>query len=230
MYSEVETGNRITIITGHFGSGKTEFSINYSLYLKQFFDKVAIVDLDIINMYFRIREKQDLLEERGLEVFSSKIPRGNTLDLPAVDPAILKPLENRQYQAVLDIGGNPKGALSLGRYRKLLAEEGYDHYFVINRNRPETQNADQIKAFIDQIQGHSQTRITGLINTTHMLKNTSVDDIRYGEELMDEVSRLMNLPKVYTVCRKEIYDQVKALELDSEIFPIELYFREAWMC
>lgn len=229
MFHEVEKGKRIKIITGHFGSGKTEFSINYSLYLKKFFENVAIVDLDIINMYFRIREKMDFLESQQLEVFSSKIPKSNTLDIPAVDPAILKPLENDSYMAVLDVGGNPKGSLSLGRYRDLLAEKGYDHYFVINRNRPETQTVEQIKDFINQVQSHSQTKITGLINTTHMLKDTRVEDILYGDELVREVSSHLQLPVIYTVCISSIAHEVREKGVAGEVFPIELYFRDEWM-
>ncbi|MET3617170.1 MinD superfamily P-loop ATPase [Peptoniphilus olsenii] len=229
MYAEVETGNRIKIITGHFGSGKTEFSINYALYLRQFFDKVAAVDLDIINTYFRIREQMDFLAEKGIESFSSNIPRGNSLDIPAIDPAILKPLQNEDYMAVLDVGGNPKGSLSLGRYREILSKTGYDHYFVINRNRPETKDYKSVREFIGQMEGHSQTKITGIINTTHMLKNTSVDDILYGDELAREVSEKLNLPYVYAVCLRDIEKEVRSKDIGAEIFPIDLYFRKDWM-
>ncbi|MFR7760739.1 MAG: ATP-binding protein [Peptoniphilus grossensis] len=229
MFTEVETGNRIKIITGHFGSGKTEFAINYALYLRRYFDKVAAVDLDIINTYFRLREKMDFLSEHGVESFSSSMREKNALDIPAVDAAILKPLENKDYKAVLDVGGNPKGSLSLGRYRDILKREGYDHYFVINRNRPETKDFQSVRDLIGQVEGHSQTKVTGIINTTHFLKETKADDLLYGDELAREVSEKLNLPYVYAVCLRSIEKEVRALNLAAEVFPIDLYFREDWM-
>ena len=211
MFTEVEKGNRIKIITGHFGSGKTEFAINYALYLRKYFDKVAAVDLDIINTYFRLREKMDFLKENGVESFSSNMR------------------ENKDYRAVLDVGGNPKGSLSLGRYRDILKREGYDHYFVINRNRPETKDFKSVRDFIGQVEGHSQTKVTGIINTTHFLKETTADDLLYGDELAREVSEKLNLPYVYAVCLRSIESDVRALNLAAEVFPIDLYFREDWM-
>lgn len=223
-------GNRIKIITGHFGSGKTEFSINYCLFLKKYYEKVAAIDLDIINMYFRIREKTEFLENNGVEVYGSIMKKMQALDIPAVDPQILMPLEREEYQVVMDIGGNPKGTLSLGRYRELLHRSGYDNYFIINRNRPETAEVSDIIAFIKSTEAHSQTRINGLINTTHMLKDTTVDDVLYGQEIVEEVSKLLNIPVVYTTCIRPVAEQLeKENSIKNEIFPIDLYFRDDWM-
>ena len=54
-----EEDKRIKIVIGHYGSGKTEFSVNYALKLKSLGEKVALVDLDVVNLYFRSREKAD---------------------------------------------------------------------------------------------------------------------------------------------------------------------------
>lgn len=223
-------GHRIKLITGHFGSGKTEFAINYALFLRKYFPKVAAIDLDTINMYFRLREKIDFFEDHGITILGSSMKKAQTLDIPAIDPQILMPLENDDYQAVLDIGGNPKGSLSLGRYRDLLANKGYDHYFVINRNRPETKDVADIVAFIKSTEAHSQTKVTGLINTTHMLKDTSVDDIYYGQEIVEEVANLLNLPVIYTVALSDVAKKLaEEGSIKNEIFPINLYFRDNWM-
>lgn len=223
-------GNRIKIITGHFGSGKTEFSINYCLFLKKYFEKVAAIDLDIINMYFRIREKMDFLESNGIEVYGSIMKKMQALDVPAIDPMILMPIENKDYQVVMDIGGNPKGSLSLGRYRELLSNTSYDHYFVINRNRPETKEVSDIIAFIKSTEAHSQTRVTGLINTTHMLKDTTKEDVLYGQEIVEKVSEMLNIPVVYTACIRSVAEELeRENSIKNEIFPIDLYFRDDWM-
>ena len=58
---------RIRIIVGHYGSGKTEFAVNYAIKLSQELGstrKVAIADIDVVNPYFRSREKEDLLNEK----------------------------------------------------------------------------------------------------------------------------------------------------------------------
>lgn len=225
---------RIRIISGHFGSGKTEFSMNYILELKKHFPKVAAIDLDIINMYFRLREQIDFLEEQGVENFSSSLPRANAFDLPALDAGILVPLADDSYQTVVDLGGNPKGSLPLGRYREVLKPGEYDHFFVINRNRPETSTVDDTVQFLREIEAYSQTKVTGIINTTNMLKETTIDDIFYGQELVEEVSEKTGLPIKYIAAIKNVAQELKesdklSEDMKSKIFPLELYFRKQWM-
>lgn len=221
--------SRIKIISGHFGSGKTEFAINYALYLKKHFPKVSVIDLDIINTYFRIRERQDYLSERGIDCISSSIPKGNALDIPALSPDILRPLENDEYQVVIDAGGNPKGALPLGRYRDLLSKKGYEHYMVINRNRPETSTLETAIGFLKQIEAYSQCRVTGLINTTHMLKQTTDKDVLYGQELVEEISKRLELPIVYTAVKEDVAKNLDPELIKGEIFLMKLFYRDSWM-
>lgn len=225
---------RIRIVSGHFGSGKTEFSINYILELKKHFEKVAAIDLDIINMYFRLREQIDFLEEEGVSNFSSSLPRANAFDLPALDSKIMLSLADDSYQTVVDLGGNPKGSLPLGRYKEILETKDYDHFFVINRNRPETATVDDTIRFLREIEDYSKTKVTGLINTTNMLKETTVDDILFGQELVEKVSEKTSLPIKYIVAIKDVADELKNSDrldenMKEKIFPINLYFREQWM-
>ena len=56
-------GPRIIIVTGHFGSGKTEFSVSLAYALGELrragderLKELALCDLDIENPYFRSRE------------------------------------------------------------------------------------------------------------------------------------------------------------------------------
>lgn len=77
-----KTSRKIWMVTGHYGSGKTEFSVNFAVALKKEGRKVAVVDLDIVNPYFRSREQKKTLEDMGIRVASSNVADG--IDLPAL--------------------------------------------------------------------------------------------------------------------------------------------------
>lgn len=220
--------NRITVVTGHFGSGKTEFSINLALHLKSLGENVALVDLDIINMYFRIREQEEFLKEHGVNVYST-IMKVTSLDIPALDPAIDAVLRDKNTRVIVDVGGNPSGARALGRYEPTLREMGYDQVFVVNANRPETESPDQIIKFMEATQAQSQTFVNGLINTSHLLKATTVDDILRGSELIKEVSKQTGLPILTNVAKRELVDELKEKAPELNVFPVDLLFRSNWM-
>lgn len=224
---KVDDDRRIRVITGHYGSGKTEFSANYAKYLAKTHDKVAIADLDVINTYFRSRELQKEFEKLGIEIIGASV-EASAVDVPAISAEVMRPIENEEYQFILDVGGNPAGARALGRFRKDLLEQNPDHFFVVNRNRPETANADDVIAFIRQTEAICGIPVTKLINSTHMLKDTQVSDVLYGQELCEELSEKLGLPIAYISCRKEIVDQLPE-ELQEIALPIELTMRQTWM-
>lgn len=169
---------RIKIITGHYGSGKSEFSLNYVLQLRnQIEGKLALSDLDVINVYFRTRERKELLEKRGIHVISSSIDAPN-LDAPALSAEIHTPLLNQEYTNIIDLGGDKAGAKVIARYRNMIKDDEYEFLFVVNANREKTQTAEEIMEYIDVIENASGLKVTGLINNTHMLKATTIDDVK----------------------------------------------------
>ena len=109
---------RITLVTGHYGSGKTEVSVNLAVDLKKEYEKVAILDLDIMNPYFRSRERQKMMEDLGIMVQFNSFGYDITEDLPALSAALKTPLENKEYMAVVDVGGDSDGAKVLNQFRK----------------------------------------------------------------------------------------------------------------
>ncbi|MCD1147407.1 ATP-binding protein [Peptoniphilus sp. KCTC 25270] len=220
--------HRVLIVTGHFGSGKTEFSINLGLHLRELGENVSLVDLDIINTYFRLREEEDFLEKKGIHTYYSAI-KATSLDLPALDPAIDAILYDKDRRVILDVGGNPSGARALARYQPSLEETGYEQLFVINANRPETKTAQEVIDFMEMTQATSGTQITGLFNTTHFLKDTTAEDVINGLALAEEVSDITGLPLLGTVCLKSLEEEVRAAREDLYILPIDLYFRDSWM-
>lgn len=218
---------RIRIIIGHYGSGKTEFSLNYALKLNELGKKVAIADLDVVNLYFRSREKASLLEEKGIKIIGASI-KGNALDLPAISGEVLTPLQDKSYDTILDVGGDPAGARALGRYHEYFVEGQYDMFFVLNLNRPETGTVQKALEFIRQIEDTSRAKVTGIINNTHLLKSTTIEDVLKGYELSLELSELTSIPLKYNVVLEELAPLLPN-NLVGELFPIKLYMREEWM-
>lgn len=219
---------RVRIIIGHYGSGKTEFSVNYALNLaKEEGKKVALADLDVVNPYFRSREKHNLLKENGVKVESSYV-EGSGTDLPAISAGILGPIQDKSYDFVMDVGGDSAGARTLGRYHEHLARTDYDMFCVINANRPETQTVEGVIHHIKSIEMTSRAKVTGLINNTHLLRYTTVEDVLRGQELCMEVSKAMNLPIKYVSAIESVIKDLPE-DLEGQIMPIKMIMREDWM-
>lgn len=219
--------NRIRIIIGHYGSGKTEFSINYAVKLAKEGKKVALVDLDVVNLYFRSREKEEILTELGIKVISSSI-KASAVDIPAISAEAYGPLEDSTFDTILDVGGDPAGARVLGRYHELLKDGEYEMYYVLNANRPETSTVEKAVGYLNGIEGIARAKVTGIINNTHMLKSTTVGDVMKGQKLAVELSQKLDIPIKYIVALEDVAKKLPE-DLEGEIFPIKLYMREDWM-
>jgi len=218
---------RIRIICGHYGSGKTEFSVNYSLALKKFEKYVAIADMDIVNPYFRSREKAELLREKGLKVIYSSI-EGTALDIPAVSGEVETLILDDKYNLILDVGGDSIGARALGRYKENLIDSGYDLFFVLNAYRPETQDAKGAISYIKDIENTTGLKVTGLINNTHMMKHTTLEDVLMGQKITTEVSKELNIPIKYISCIEEVAKKLPQ-DLKDICIIASLVMRDSWM-
>lgn len=218
---------RVRIIVGHYGSGKTEFSVNYAVKLAEMNKKVALADLDVINLYFRSREKAEELEKLGIKVIGGSI-KAPAVDVPAISAEVYGPIQDKNYEAVLDVGGDPAGARTLGRYYEYLAEDQYDMFLVLNANRPETQTVQKSLEYMKMIEATSRLKVTGIVNNTHMLKSTTVEDVLHGQKLAEKVAEKADIPIKYVVALENVASQLPP-NLNGEIFPIKLYMREEWM-
>jgi len=219
---------RIRIIIGHYGSGKTEFAVNYALKLAEMGKKTAIADLDIVNPYFRSREKYDELTEKGVWVMSNSLNGKSALDLPAISASVAAPLQKDDYDVVLDVGGDAVGARVLARYKEYFKKGEYDMFCILNANREQTSTVEGAIRHIDSIESVTGTKVTGLVNNTHMLRETTVEDVFRGQELSKRVSEELEIPIKY-VCTLENVARLLPEKMDGEIFPIKLYMREIWM-
>ena len=133
--------HRVTIVTGHYGTGKTEFSVNLSLSLAAAGERVCMADLDIVNPYFRSREQKALLEAAGVQFIASSNACHHA-DVPSLPAEVLTILEDRRLRGVLDIGGDPVGARVLARFAPKIRQEDYQLLYVINANRPEVRTTE----------------------------------------------------------------------------------------
>lgn len=224
----IKNDKRIRIIIGHYGSGKSEFSMNYVTKLRDLTDaKVAISDLDIVNVYFRTREKRYFLQSKNIMPIDSSI-QATSLDLPAVSAQVTAPLTDKSYDYVIDVGGDDVGARVLGRFSHLVEKDDYDMFCVVNANREQTQTTSDVINHIRAIENSSKLKVTGLINNTHLVRETTIEDILKGQELVKEVSNITNIPIKYVTCLESLIPQLPT-NLDGDVFPINLYMRECWM-
>ena len=221
---------RIRIITGYYGSGKTEFAVNYAYKMAREVKRPAIVDLDIVNVYFRSREKTKEMEEAGIEVISSSVVEDNC-DMPALSSRITVPFLDKSYDYIIDLGGSEVGAKVLGRFGDLIDKNEVDFFMVVNIFRPETGNEDEIIHQMRLLEQMSGFKITGLVNNSNLIHETRVEDILEGDAYLRKVSDLTKIPIRYTTCMVDEVQQYSALidKVGGEFFPMSYNMRTIWM-
>ncbi len=208
---------RINSIVGHFGSGKTEFAVNYVLDLRKQFEKVAIIDMDIANPYFRSRERQALMEEKDIAIHFNTYGRDISEDLPAISATVRAPLENTKYKTVVDIGGNDSGARIINQFQKYFKTEDARMLAVLNLNRPDTETAETCIEMIRSIELETGIHVDGIINNTHLLRETTPEDILHGYEICCEVSKMIGIPVMYNTCVNELIPELLKAAKDKGI-------------
>ena len=216
------------IITGEYGAGKTEFSINLALTLrKQSSKPIYIADLDVINPYFRSREKEAILKEKDITLTGYSVPGDSDQDIPAISYGFIQSMKKGDKITIIDLAGSENGLKPLTPlYESLKASE---FLCVFNLYRPQTSTKKDILEFLNKINGISQWPVTGLVNNSHMLHDTEASHILKGQEILLQVSKEVNLPLVFTQLQKKLYDQISS-EIQSKdvILFDKLQMRETW--
>ena len=225
----VADDRRIRIITGHYGSGKTDFAVNYVKKLRESVDgRVAIADLDIVNVYFRSREKKEELEEKGIQVIASNLDTA-VADVPAVSGAMTMPVINKEYQYVVDLGGNDVGTLVLGRIKPLLDHAEADFFMVVNAYRPNTSTPEGIIEQMENLEYAAGLKVTGFINNTNLVRETTAECLLHGDEVLKEVTKRTGVPVKYVSYVKDVMTEEIPEGLSGELFPMEFNMRKTWM-
>lgn len=213
--------SNINIIVGHYGSGKTEFSIN--LAVKTHSD--VLVDLDIVNPYIRSADARGELAPLGIDVIASEYVNTN-VDVPAL-PAEIYSVFYGNKKSVFDVGGDEDGSIALGRYHDKFDKCGYEMLMVYNANRPLTETADDIIEYMALIQEAASLKITGLVNNTHIMEYTTPEIVLNGQKLGEEVAERTGIPVKYISGLESILNQLPA-QYDELKFPIKTYMKKPW--
>lgn len=225
----VTDDKRVRIITGHYGSGKTEFAVNYVTALRESVEgKVAIADLDIVNVYFRSREKKKELEEKGITVIASNL-EGAGVDVPAVSGAMTTPVTDKSFQYVVDLGGNDVGTLVLGRIKPLLDPTETDFLMVVNTYRPNTSTPEGVIEQMENLEVAAGLKVTGFINNTNLVRETTASCLSEGDAILREVTKRTGIPVKYVSYVEELLTEDIPEGLAGELFPMKFNMRKTWM-
>jgi hypothetical protein len=207
---------KIIIISGHYGTGKTNVSVNLALRLKEKYDNISITDLDTVNPYFRTADNANYLESKGIKTILPKYANSN-VDIPSL-PESLFYIFDSEGKAIVDVGGDDDGAAPLGSLRKRIENAGYEMYCVCNFCRPQTSTAEETAWLMGAIERMSGLKFTGLINNTNLSYETTPEIILDSVPKMAELERLTGLKTVFTSVSSTL---APALDVIPNVFYIE---------
>ena len=211
---------RLTLICGHYGTGKTNIALNLAFDLKKQWDKTAIADLDIVNPYFRTKDSENDLTSKGIELICSEYANSN-LDIPALPQEIYKITDDKDMKVILDIGGDDRGAYVLGRIAdKIKAEDDYEMLMVVNAYRPLTRDTASTIEVMREIEEACSIRFTGIINNSNLGAETTPDDVLRTAEYANDISAAAGIPVVFTSAESSVAEKLKG-SID-ELFPLVL--------
>lgn len=211
---------RITLLCGHYGSGKTNIALNMAYEIGKSYDNVAIADLDIVNPYFRTKDSAEELKDRGIRLIASEYA-GSNVDIPALPQDMYSLTDDKTIHAVIDVGGDDRGALALGRISpQIMAEDDYEAYLVINKYRPLTPDAESTLEVMTEIETAGKFKFTGIINNSNLGVETTAEDVLNSVEYAKEVEQVTGLPLVATSVDKRLFDELSG-KIDN-LFALEL--------
>lgn len=211
---------RLTLFAGHYGSGKTNIALNYARFLHEQGLPVTIADLDIVNPYFRTKDSEAQLAGEGIGLICSPFANSN-LDVPAMPKETYALIDSRTQYGVLDIGGDDRGALALGRYTPEIREENdFEMLLVVNRSRPLTRTPEDTEAVMREIEAACGLPFTGIVNNTNLGQQTEAEDVLASVSYAEAISHQTGLPVFMTCCADRLYPSLK--DRIGNLFPLHL--------
>ena len=214
---------RILLFAGHYGSGKTNIAVNVAMHLRREREKVTIADLDIVNPYFRTEDSREELAQADIRLICSEYA-GTNLDAPALPPEMYAITDDKSMTAVMDIGGDDRGALALGRYAPAILEENnYEMLLVINGYRPLTRDVASTLEIIHEIEVAGGIPFSAIINNSNLGEETDAETVLASLAYAEEISAATGLPIKMTTVRAELYEELK--DQIPNLFPLTLQYK-----
>ena len=202
---------RLTLFAGHYGSGKTNIAVNYAMLLAEEGKKVCIADLDIVNPYFRTKDSERELIERGVSLISPRYANTN-VDLPALPAESYRLVQDKSVYGIADIGGDDRGAYALGRFADAIKAEGdYRMAFVINRHRPLTSTVEDTVEIMKETEAACGIRFTCIVNNSNIGSETTAETVMDSVAYAEAVSLATGLPIWLHTVEKNIAKEISGI-------------------
>ena len=211
---------RIVLLSGHYGSGKTNIAVNLALRLRAERPRVAIADVDVVNPYFRTKDSQGELEAAGVRVICSEFA-GTNVDVPALPQDVYAITDDRSLSAVIDVGGDDRGALALGRWRDaIVAEDDYEMLLVVNRFRPLTRDVPSTLEVMREIEAAANMRFTAIVNNSNLGSETTPEHVLQSMDYARALRDAAGLPIRFTSVEASLYPALTG-KIEN-LFPLRL--------
>ena len=211
---------RLTILCGHYGTGKTNVAVNLALALRAQGQAVTVADLDIVNPYFRTKDSDDAFADAGIRLICSAYANSN-VDIPALPADLYTITADKDTRMVLDVGGDDAGAMVLGRLTPAIRQEdSYEMWMVVNGYRPLTRDVPSTLEVMREIEVAAGLPFTGIVNNSNLGAETTPDTVRASMAYAEAVAQAADLPLVLTTVEESLYDGLK--EDIPHLFPLKL--------
>lgn len=211
------------VVTGHYGSGKTNLSLALAADFRTRGEDVVLADLDIVNPYFRSSDFRAFARENNIALVASEYA-SSSLDIPALTGRLDAQIMGKN-RLIIDAGGDDAGALALGRYAPLLQETGYSMLYVVNTRRFLMKEPEDALALLREIEQAARLQATCIVNCTNLGTETTAEDIRASVPYMETLAKISGLPLAFTVVRRELADE---LDNFQDLFPVNIYVTTPW--
>lgn len=204
---------RLTLFAGHYGSGKTNIAVNYAMLLANEGKKVCVADLDIVNPYFRTKDSEQELAEKGITLICSQYANTN-VDLPAIPAESYRLVQDKSCFGVIDIGGDDRGAYALGRFAEAIKAEGdYRMAFVLNRYRPLTSTVADTVEIMREIEAACGMKFDCIVNNSNIGSETTADIVLESVSFAEELSEATGLPIWLHTAEQSVAEKLSGIPL-----------------
>jgi hypothetical protein len=227
------------VVCGHYGAGKTNLSLNLARDARANYEHLTLIDLDVVNPYFRSTDYRQFVEELDIMLLGP-VYGGSNLDTPSLSPGIETAIREAGagYAVIIDAGGDPDGVRALARFAdSILQREQQPRYelaFVCNFRRPDTATVEGNLEIIAQIEQASKLQVTQIIGNTHLKASTSAEVIVQAATPTVELAQRLGVPLVGITAPRALAADVQAqLALAPQtanlpVIPIDIIVGTNW--